>query len=70
VPNSATSGGPALTLTVNGSGFGSDAVVYWNASVRQVTAAISAADIAMKGTVPVYVRTNGQNSNTMNFTVN
>lgn len=78
VPNSAMSGAPGFSLTVNGSGFGSDAVVYWNASVRnttyvtanQVTAAISAPDIAMKGTAQVYVHTNGQNSNTMNFTVN
>src|SRR5712691_4059711 len=77
-PNSATAGGPGFTLTVNGSGFGTDAVVYWNGAIRsttyvtgkQLTTAISAADIATKGMVPVYVRTSGQNSNTVNFTVN
>jgi hypothetical protein len=78
VPNSATAPGMAFTLTVNGSGFGTDAVVYWNGAVRtttyatgkQVTAMISAADVANPGMVPVYVHSNGQNSNTMNFTVN
>src|SRR5262249_2963035 len=31
-PNTAPEGSPALTLTVNGSGFTSDAVVEWNGS--------------------------------------
>ncbi len=65
-------------LTVNGSNFGTDAIVYWSSTVRtttyvsatQVMATISASDIAMKATIPVYVRTNGQNSNTVNFMVN
>ncbi len=77
-PSSATAGTPGFTLTVNGSGFGTDAVVYWNGVIHstmyvtgnQLTTAISAADIATKGMVPVYVRTKGQNSNTVNFTVN
>jgi len=78
VPNSATAGDPAFTLTVNGSGFTSSSVVYWNAATRpttfvtanQLTAQISASDIATAGTIPVYVRSNGQNSNTVNFMVN
>lgn len=84
VPNSATAGSPAFTLTVNGSGFTSSSVVYWSAATRptmfatakQVTAQISAADVATAGTVSVYVRTSGGvygggvNSNTVNFTVN
>ena len=78
VPSSATSGGAGFTLTINGSGFGTGAVVFWNSSMpstmyvtgNQLTAAIPASDIAMKGMVPVYVRTNGQNSNVVNFTVN
>jgi hypothetical protein len=87
MPNSAMAGSPAFTLTVNGSNFVNGAVVYWNTATRtttfvtagQLTAAISASDIATAGTVAVYVRnpggtgiyTNqtGQNSNTMNFTV-
>ncbi|MGH7487472.1 MAG: IPT/TIG domain-containing protein [bacterium] len=78
VPNTATAPGTAFVLTVNGTGFGTDSVVYWNGAVRttmyatgkQVTAAISAADVANPGTAQVYVHTNGRNSNTMNFTVN
>ena len=78
VPSSATSGSAGFTLTINGSGFGTDAVIYWNSGVtstmyvtgKQLMGAIPASDIAMKGMVPVYVRTNGQNSNTVNFMVN
>jgi hypothetical protein len=78
VPNSAMSGGSAFMLTVNGSNFGTDAIVYWGSTVRNTTyvsgnqlmAAIAASDIAMKATIPVYVRTNGQNSNPVNFMVN
>jgi hypothetical protein len=83
VPNGMASGAPAFTLTVNGTGFTASSVVYWNASPRnttlvtakQLTAQISAADLATAGMVPVYVRTTGGaygggvNSNTMNFTV-
>jgi len=77
MPNSAKAGGMAFTLTVNGSGFGTDAVVYWGTtpqstmylSGNQVTAQITAADIMNPGMVAVYVRTGGMNSNSMNFTV-
>ena len=78
VPNSANAGDPGFTLTVNGSGFGTMSVVYWNATAhtamyvtaKQLTVNISAGEIASPGMVPVYVHSNGQNSNTMNFTVN
>jgi hypothetical protein len=83
-PNSMASGKPGFTLTINGGGFTAGSVVYWNASPRnttfvtgnQLSAQISAADIATSGMVPVYVRTTGGaygggvNSNTMSFTVN
>ncbi|HYL13195.1 MAG TPA: IPT/TIG domain-containing protein [Terriglobales bacterium] len=76
-PSSAMHGGMGFTLTVNGSNFGTDAVVYWNGMPQgsmyvtgnQLTAAITAADIMNAGMIPVYVRTGGQNSNTVNFTV-
>ncbi len=84
VPNTATAGSSAFTLTVNGSGFAPSSTVYWNAATRpttfatakQLTAQISASDIATAGMVQVYVRTTGGiygggvNSNTVNFTVN
>ncbi len=63
IPGSATPGGPAFTLTVNGEGFAPQAVVLWNGSPRathvvsvtQLTAAISAADIAHAGTAWISV---------------
>ncbi|HXD42283.1 MAG TPA: galactose oxidase-like domain-containing protein [Ramlibacter sp.] len=63
LPTSATAGGPAFTLTVNGSNFVSGAVVRWNGvprtttfvSATRVTAAIAAADIAAAGTANVSV---------------
>jgi len=78
-PNSATAGGGAFTLTVDGANFVSGATVLWNGATRtttfvsatRVTAAITAADIAAAGSVPVSVRNpDGQTSGTLTFTVN
>jgi hypothetical protein len=63
VPVSTAPAGPAFTLTVNGLGFLSTSTVNWNGSPRtttfvsstQLTAAISAADIASAGTASVTV---------------
>jgi hypothetical protein len=77
-PNNATAGGPAFTLTVNGSNFVSGASVLWNGSPRatsfvgasQVTAAIPAADIAATGTAQVSAMNPGSSaSNALPFTV-
>jgi len=54
VPTAVAPGSAAFTLTVNGTGFVSGATVYWNGSARsttfvsaaQLTAAITAADVA------------------------
>ncbi len=62
-PSSATVGGGAFTLTVNGANFVSDSVVRWNDSNRmttfvsstQLTAQITTTDIASPGTVAVTV---------------
>ena len=80
-PASATAGGPAFTLTVNGSSFISGSVVKWGGSNRtttyvrstQLTAAISASDIATAGTVQVTVfnpTPGGGTSTALTFTVN
>ncbi len=87
VPNTATAGSVAFTLTVNGSGFVSGSVIYWNSTAHmtqfmtsgQLTTPVTAAEVATAGTIPVYVRNpggtgiymnqTGQNSNTVNFTV-
>lgn len=76
-PSGAVAGGPAFTLTVTGSGFAADAVVRWNGSARpssitsssQMSASISATDIAAAGTVAVTVAESAGTSNAATFTV-
>ena len=79
-PSSATAGGIAFTLTVNGTNFVNGSVVRWNGSARtttyvsptQLTTAITAADIASAGTFPVTVfnpTPGGGTSNAVNFTI-
>jgi len=63
VPDAAAPGGPEFTLTVNGTGFMSGAVVDWNGSPlatqfvsrSRLTATVPAADIAIAGTASVTV---------------
>ncbi len=76
-PSTATAGAPAFTLTVNGSGFASDAVVQWNGTQlttnfvnpTRVTAAVPAALIASAGTAQVTVVSGGVTSNAVTFTI-
>jgi hypothetical protein len=77
MPSSATANNGAFVLTVNGSGFGTDALVYWGtatrttiyASTSRVTANITDADIMNPGMVQVYVHSGGANSNAVTFTI-
>src|SRR6202042_688096 len=80
-PTSATAGGAAFTLTVNGTGFVSGSVVKFNGTAKttafvsatQVTAAITPADIATAGTLNVTVTNSapgGGTSANSPFTVN
>ena len=80
-PTSATAGGAAFTLTVNGTGFVSGATVSFNGnnktttfvSATQVTAAITPADIATAGSFNVAVTNpapGGGASGNSPFTVN
>ena len=76
-PSSAMQGGPAFTLTVNGTGFFSGAVVQWNASAlatsfvsaTQLTAQVPASLIAAAGTANVTVVENGVTSASATFTI-
>jgi hypothetical protein len=76
-PNMANANDPTFMLTVTGSGFGTDTVVYWNGTAlpsmygtaTTVTATVSAMDVLNAGMFPVYVRSGGNNSNMLNFTV-
>ena len=66
-PDSATSGGPGFTLTVNGSNFAGNAVVSFNGtnmattfvSAAQVMVTVPASAITSPGTVPVSVTNPG-----------
>jgi len=82
-PNSVTAGGAPFTLTVNGSNFISGATVVWSnaanpgsgvgsptvVSSSQLTLQVSAADIAIPGTVQLSVTTSAGKSNTSTFVI-
>jgi hypothetical protein len=79
MPNTATAGGAAFTLTITGTHFTTGSLVYWGTtpltgnsvygSATQMTANIGAPMIANTGTINVYVHSAGGNSNTMMFTI-
>ena len=64
-------------LTVNGSNFGTDAIVFWNGTPlntrfvtsSQIVATLTDTNLMFAGLIPVYVRTGGLNSNTVDFNV-
>lgn len=67
-PNAASAGGAAFMMTVDGSNFGSKAVVNWNGAAQsattfvsggQLTVAVPASAIAASGTVQVTVTNPG-----------
>src|SRR5664279_249408 len=72
-PNSVPQGSAPFTMTIEGSGFGSDSLVYWAGASRatnygsasQVSVNVTADDIANPGMVQVYVHSGGTNSNAM-----
>jgi subtilisin len=79
-PSSAIAGVAGVSLTVNGSGFSSASVVNWNGSARpttfvsasQISAAITAADLAAVGTAQVSVSTpppGGGTSGSLTFSI-
>jgi trimeric autotransporter adhesin len=76
-PTTTASGGAAFTLTVNGSNFANGYVVTWNGatkpttfvSANQMTASISATDIASPGCAAVAVSTNSQNGPTFSVSM-
>jgi trimeric autotransporter adhesin len=82
VPISATHGGSGFTLTVNGTSFAANSIVYFGGTAEattfvtanQLMATIPASAISSTGSKPVYVNSAGNiygvNSNTVNFMVN
>jgi uncharacterized protein (TIGR03437 family) len=77
-PPNANAAGPAFTLTVNGTGYTSGTVAYWNGSplsttfgsAMQLTALVPANLITAPGTFPVMVIANSLGSSSIGFTVN
>ena len=77
VPNSVPVNSVPFAFTINGTNFLTDAVVFWNGrplsttfvSSHQLVAALAATDLMTFGLIPVYVRTGGLNSNTVDFNV-
>jgi trimeric autotransporter adhesin len=78
-PSATNAGGPAFTLTVNGSGFTSSAEVEWGmygmlpttfVSSTQLTVQVPAYTIASAGTIFVTVLIDGASSYGTSFTVN
>jgi hypothetical protein len=77
-PEQKVPGSTTFTLTVNGEGFLSDAVVYWNGTAltttfvksSQLTASVPTADLVTAGTAQVTVKNGtGVGSNVANFQV-
>lgn len=64
-----------FTMTVTGSNFGTDAIVIWNGTSLRTTfvssqalmANLTSTDLQDTGLIPVYVRSGGLNSNTVQF---
>jgi hypothetical protein len=64
-------------MTINGSNFTTDAVVFWQGTPQstffvtsnQLMVKVTDADLTIMGLVPIYARTGGQNSNTVDFDV-
>ena len=76
-PNSVPVNSVPFSMTINGSNFGTDATVFWQGTAQstlfitqnQLLVRVTASDLMFTGAVPVYVRTSGQNSNTVDFEV-
>ena len=75
LPNSAPVNSVPFTMKVNGTNFDSDAVVFWNGTPlfttfvnsQQLFADLTSTNLMLAGTIQVYVRTDGLNSNTVEF---
>jgi hypothetical protein len=74
-PNSAPVNSVPFSMEVNGSNFDTDAIVVWNGkqlftrfvNSQQLLADLTNADLMFAGLAQVYVRTDGLNSNTVEF---
>jgi hypothetical protein len=64
VPNNTGTGAPSFTMTINGTGFSTNSVIFFNnvaepttfVSTTQIMAMIPSTAVAATGTMPVFVR--------------
>jgi len=76
-PQNVIANSGAFNLTIEGSGFTSGSIVYWNTtairatviSSTQLSVGITAAMIANAGSVSIFVHSAGANSNIMMFNI-
>lgn len=77
-PNTAAVNTVPFTMTVNGTNFGTDALVFWNdvpqhttfVSKNQLVVAVTDLDLSFAGLARVVVQSAGLKSNTVTFNVN
>jgi len=75
LPNSAPVNSVPFTMEVVGANFDTNAVVYWDGTPlsttfvnpQQLFADLASTNLMLAGTIQVYVRTDGLNSNTVEF---
>ena len=76
-PNSAPTNSVPFTMVVNGANFDTGAQAFWNNTPQatvfvnssQLQVSVTATDMSFPGSAAVYVRSNGMNSNTVEFSV-
>jgi hypothetical protein len=76
-PNTVPVNSVPFSVVVNGTNFGTDAVVFWHGTPhltqvlnsKQVMTMLTENDLMFTGLIPVYVRSGGMNSNTVTFDV-
>ena len=74
-PSTAPPNSVPFTIEVDGKNFLGDATVFWNGAPvtttfvnsQKLLASLAPANLTLSGMVQVYVRTGGQNSNTVEF---
>ena len=77
VPSGTPANSVPFSMTVRGSNFTTDAVVFWNDAPQhtffvdstQLIVSLTEADLMLPGAIRVYVRAAGMNSNTVQFDV-
>ena len=75
LPSSAPVNSVPFTMEVTGTNFDTNAIVYWDGtplsttfvSSQQLFADLASMNLMLAGTIEVYVRTDGLNSNTVEF---